>query len=265
MKKILLSVAGFDPTAGAGIILDINTFQNLGFLGMGIITSSTEQNTQGAKSFFCIPAPLLWKQYQTIQEDVSISGIKVGMMGNKENIKIVSRILSQNCDLPKVIDPVFKASSGLWLIDKKNIPYYLKKIKGKASLLTPNLEEASLISGIEVKEETDMKKAAQKIFNLTEIPCLIKGGHLPEEASDLLYDGYSFQSFKRKKLNKKVHGTGCFYSSSLLAYLVKKKSLKQAVYLASQFTYRALIKAQLVGKGQYIIKFPVPSSPLPPS
>ncbi len=192
-KKILLSVAGHDPTSGAGVSLDLKVFQLLGFQGMAALTSITSQNTKGVRKVHCLPPDLLWDQYQTLGEDISFSGIKIGMVGCGKNIEVIKRILTDNPNIKKVVDPVFKSSSGAWLLEKDSIPDYISEIKGKASLLTPNLEEASMISGIKIKNTGDMKKAAKSIFNLSSIPCFIKGGHFPKQMVNLLYDGYELK------------------------------------------------------------------------
>jgi len=255
MKKILLSVAGYDPTSGAGVSLDLKVFQLIGFQGMAVLTSTTSQNTKGVKKVHCLPPDLLWDQYQTLCEDVPFSGIKVGMVGCGENTEIIKRILENNPNIQKVVDPVFKSSSGAWLLERDSVPSYISEISGKASLLTPNLEEASMISGINIENTEDMKKAAKRIFSLSSIPCLIKGGHLPRQMVNLLYDGNKFHLFKEEKIKKNVHGTGCFLSSSLLAYLVKGNSLEKACLLATQFTHEAIKNSIQIGHGQHIISF----------
>ncbi|MGD8536482.1 MAG: bifunctional hydroxymethylpyrimidine kinase/phosphomethylpyrimidine kinase [Candidatus Aminicenantes bacterium] len=253
MKKILLSVAGFDPTSGAGVSLDLRVFQRFGFQGMSILTSLTAQNTEKVKEVHCLPQEFLRSQYEALREDVFISGIKVGMVGCGENIPIIKDILRDNLAVPRVVDPVLKSSSGTWLIEREAIPEYISGLKGNASLLTPNREEASLLSGMKVNTEEEMKKAAEKIYSLSSIPCLITGGDLSKKSANLLYDGKSFHLFKKEKIKKKVHGTGCCLSSSLLAYLVNSNSLEKACHLATEFTHRAIQNALQVGRGQHIL------------
>ncbi len=222
---------------------------------MAILTSLTSQNTNAVKKIHSLPPDFLWDQYQTLAEDVSFSGIKVGMIGPRRNIKVLSKILSNHPKIPKVIDPVFKSSTGAWLFEKEGISSFIKNIKKKASLLTPNREEASMISGIMVNNIEEMKEAALKIYDLSKIPCLIKGGDLPQNKIDLLFDGKNFHFFRGKKIEKKVHGTGCFLSSSLLAYLANGNSLEKACALAIRLTHEAIKKAIQVGKGQYLFSF----------
>ncbi len=252
-QGILLSIAGYDPTCSAGALLDGLAFRRLGFIGMGILTSITVQNTRKVEKIHCLPSQFLLEQYKTLSKDVSILGMKTGMIGCKEHIEVIGEILSRHPDIPKVIDPVFQSTSGQWLFEKKAIPDYLEKIKGQASLLTPNLNETELITHIKIQSLEDMKKAAKIIFQGYAIPSLIKGGHLKENAVDLLFDGKAFSLFKKKKLGKKVHGTGCFLSSSILCYLAKGLSLEKSCGLAKDFTHKVIKRAISLGVGQDII------------
>jgi hydroxymethylpyrimidine/phosphomethylpyrimidine kinase len=250
--KIILAVAGFDPSSGAGVTLDLRVIQNHGHHGMGLITALTSQNTQKINQIHCPSSRFLSEQYRILREDVTFSGIKIGMIGCRENIGVVGEILSDNLDLPLVIDPVFKSSSEKWLIEKEAISDYICGIKGKASLLTPNLAEAGWISGMEVGNLSQMQKSAEKIFALTSIPCLIKGGHLPDSNIDILFDGRDTFRFENEKLPQSVHGTGCFLSASILCYLVDGISLDQAVSLGIKDTHHAINGAFKLGKGQLI-------------
>jgi hydroxymethylpyrimidine/phosphomethylpyrimidine kinase len=256
MKKILLSVAGFDPSSGAGVLLDLKVFQHFRFQGIGILTSLTAQNTKEVKNIHHLPSRFLWEQYKTLEADVSFSGIKVGMVGSKNNIEIISKILSKNKNIPRVVDPVFKSSSGTWLLKKEFIRGYISAIGGKASLLTPNLEEAQLISGNRIKIFEDFIAAAEEIYSKTKIPCFIKGLGIRSKIMDVLYDGKKYYSFENERIKKRVHGTGCFLSSSILAFLAEGHPLKKACLLASRFTHQARKEAIQLGNGQHIIPFP---------
>jgi hydroxymethylpyrimidine/phosphomethylpyrimidine kinase len=253
VKKILLSVAGYDPTSGAGIALDLKVFQKHGYLGMGILTSLTSQNTQTVKKVHCPSSRFLSEEYRHLSADVAFSGIKVGMIGCAENINAVRRILTDNPHIPIVIDPVFKSSGGTWLIEKRSIPAFIAKIRSKASLLTPNLVEAEWISGLKTRNLEEMLASAEKIYAMTSIPCLIKGGHLRDLNVDVLFDGKTHYRFNNKKLKKTVHGTGCFLSSTILCHLVGGSSLELAVSLAIKATRRAIKESVPIGKGQLII------------
>ena len=253
MKKILLSAAGFDPTSGAGVSLDLKVFRLLDFQGMSILTSITSQNTKAVKKVFCVPPELVMDQYKTLCEDVSLSGIKVGMVGCGENIPTIKHILSENPSIPRVVDPVFKSTSGTWLLEKDSIHEYISEIRGKSSLLTPNVEEASMISGVKINSVEEMKKAARSIHSITCTPCFITGGYISKQMVNVLYDGIQFSLYKKERLKKNVHGTGCFLSSSLLAYLAKGKTLDEACHQATQLTHNAIKNSVPYGRGQQII------------
>jgi hydroxymethylpyrimidine/phosphomethylpyrimidine kinase len=254
-KKILLTVAGFDPTSGAGVSLDLKVFSKYGYYGTAIVTSLTVQNTQGIKKTCCPHPQFLWGQYQHLKKDVCFAGLKLGMLGAPENISAVIKILSDNPDIPRIIDPVFRSSSGHLLLEKKSIPVYMHKIKGKASLLTPNLMEAEAISGLKVRKEADMVEAAERIYASTQIPCLIKGGHLKDRIVDILFDGTKIERYHGHRLKRSVHGSGCFLSSAILCFLANGNPLESAVSLATKATREALEKTIKIGKGQEVFYF----------
>jgi hydroxymethylpyrimidine/phosphomethylpyrimidine kinase len=251
-KEALLSIAGFDPSSGAGVLLDVAVFRRFGFLGTGILTAVTAQNSRRVTDVRCLGRRFLLRQYETLVRDVSPSGIKVGMLGCRGNIPALGRILAQHQEIPIVVDPVLQSSSGRWLLEKDAVSSYLARIKGKIALLTPNLQEASLISGLRLREPEAMKDAARRIVDRIAAPCLVKGGHLARKVVDVLYDGQKSYLFPHKKVPGHVHGTGCFFSSSLLSYLVMGNSLVEACALASEFTQAALGKAVRLGKGREV-------------
>ncbi len=255
MKTILLTVAGYDPTSGAGVSLDLKVFQLMGFQGTGVLTSVTSQNTKTVNSIHCLPADLVWNQYKILCDDLPISGIKIGMVCNKNIMETIGKILDSNPNIPKVIDPVIKSSSGKWLFEKESVSLYMKHISGKASLITPNLEEARIISGIKINDRENLEKAAETIFSKLQFPCLIKGFYSQDHTLDLLYDGKSCQYIQKKIKEKKVHGTGCFYSSSILGYIAKGDNLEMACVNASNLIQNAITNALSFGQGQSLISF----------
>ncbi len=255
MKKVLLTIAGYDPTSGAGTVLDINVFQDLGFIGMGLITSLTAQNTQQVRKVYCPPPNMIMNQYESLGDDVKLHGIKVGMLGCKKNISAVANILSLNSLIPRVVDPVFQSSSGTWLLEPEAISGYIKAFAGQITVLTPNAQEAAHITGFQVKTLREMKRAAMKIFKLCLAPCLITGGHLEKETTDLLYDGKNHHIFKHKKIDAGVHGTGCFLSSAILAYLSRGETLKKACHLAINKTHAHIERSVRIGHGQNLFSF----------
>ncbi|MFQ6083835.1 MAG: bifunctional hydroxymethylpyrimidine kinase/phosphomethylpyrimidine kinase [Candidatus Aminicenantia bacterium] len=254
MKKSLLSIAGFDPTCGAGVSLDIRVFEYLGFKSLGIITSLAIQNTREVKEILSLPSNIILSQYRTLKEDVKIDGVKVGMIGSEQNLTPVAEILKDLKGVPKVVDPVFKSSSGAWLLEEKAMPEFINKIIPLADIITPNLEEASLITKIKTESLEDMEKAAQIIYQNWKTKSIIKGGHLPgNRAVDIIFDGDKFHFLENEKTKTKVHGTGCFFSSALLGYLSKNHSFFEACELAKKLTFKAIKNSKKIGKGQRII------------
>jgi hydroxymethylpyrimidine/phosphomethylpyrimidine kinase len=249
----LLSLAGYDPTAGAGVTMDLRVFAVHGYWGMGLCTAMTVQNTKRVKRLSCLSPDVVWEQYRTLKEDTMFRGIKIGMLGSRDHISNVARILEQESGLPIVVDPVLRSSSGTRLLEKEALPEYMAVLAGKIRLLTPNLDEAAEIAGMPVDTLPRMRAAAGKISHDYGIPCCITGGHLLDRAVDMLYDGQAFHVFEKEKLIDRVHGTGCFFSSTALCMLVHGLSLPEACRQAGRKTLQAIKKSRAVGKGQRLI------------
>jgi hydroxymethylpyrimidine kinase/phosphomethylpyrimidine kinase len=253
VKPALLSIAGYDPTAGAGVLLDVAVFRRLGFPGLAIITAVTAQNTMGVLGFSCLGSPSIWSQYRALAQDISIGGIKIGMLGGEGNIAAAARILKAAGRVPSVLDPVLRASSGKLLLEKRGIPRLISRLKGAATVVTPNMEEARLLSGRAADSVEKMKEAARKITGAMEAATVVKGGHLSGTAVNVLYDGRGFYLFEKEKLRRDVHGTGCFFSSALLSRLALGDSLVAAVRASTDMTHDAIRQAVRLGKGRLII------------
>ena len=240
VARSLLSIAGYDPSGGAGVSLDLRVFERLGFRGFGVLTSVTAQNASRVAAAFPLPVRLVRKQYQALGRERGFAGIKVGMAGSLENLAEVARILAAHPDLPRVVDPVMRSSSGAMLLEKKAVPRLLELLRGKASLITPNLNEASSLSGIRVGTVDGMMEAAGRVHEATLVPCLVKGGHLRGEAVDVLYDGAAFKVFRHPRMRRDVHGTGCFLSAAILCGLAGGRSLEEACRRGIALTARGI-------------------------
>jgi hydroxymethylpyrimidine/phosphomethylpyrimidine kinase len=254
--QTLLSLAGFDPSAGAGVLLDLRIFSEHGFHAAAVLTSVTVQNTQAVREVHPFPQSFILKQFESLAADLNLAGIKVGMLGGRGGIRALGLILERARNIPRVVDPVFRSTSGFWLMDKKSIPDYLTALKGRASLFTPNIPEAELILGQKIRDAAEMKSAARRISRLTGIPCLLKGAHLAgagNEIADVLYNGRRFAFFSHKKIRKDVHGTGCFLSSTALAYLARGCSLERACRRAVEQTVRAIARSRPPGVGRPVL------------
>jgi hydroxymethylpyrimidine/phosphomethylpyrimidine kinase len=243
MKKNLVSIAGYDPSAGAGVLLDIGVFERLGYRGLGVLTAVTSQNPERVDRVFPLPARAVTGQFGRLLDTTDIAGIKVGMIGTAGNLAAVARILVRQARIPRVIDPVFRSSSGAVLLEKKAWPRYLDVLRGRADLITPNLDEAEILVGGKVRSVPAMREAAAAITRTSRIPCLLKGGHLEGKAVDVLFDGREFTAFEHERSAKDVHGTGCFLSSAILGYMTEGRTLKEACGLGIALVGKAISEA----------------------
>jgi hydroxymethylpyrimidine kinase/phosphomethylpyrimidine kinase len=254
MVRILLSIAGFDPSGGAGALMDVAVFEAAGFRGMAVLTALTVQNTREVRRIVPLPPGTVMDQYRALAEDVSFRGVKIGMLGSRKNLGAIGRILAGLKGIPVVVDPVFRSSSGADLLPAASVGSFLKTVRGRASLLTPNLDEASLLSGLPVRTPEEMLRAARLIFDRAEVPCLVKGGHLPKTVINVLYDGRKTVVYRSPRVPKDAHGTGCFLSSSILAALAGGSSLVTACADATDLTHKAIRKAVRQAHGRYLLK-----------
>lgn len=255
MKKMLLTVAGFDPSGGAGLVLDLQVFRSLGFQGTAVVTSLTIQNVQKVFELKPLPASFVLSQYSALKKDFTWEGMKVGLLGSQSLLPVIREILEDQAPRPRVIDPVFRSSSGTWFLEPAVIPSFLKTIAGRATIITPNVPEASLITGLKIKSPTDMERAAKIIYEMTGVPCLLKGGHRPGQIFDFLYTGKISRLFESERLPAKVHGIGCLLSASLVAYLVRYKDLEKACSVSLRFTRWAIKRAFIPRKGRAIFNW----------
>lgn len=253
MRKALLTLAGFDPSSGAGATLDIRVFNRLGYYGLAVLTSVTVQNSRRVYDYLTLSPELVNRQYRNLRSDFKLAGIKVGMIGSRRLLPTLEKILAENRKLPVVVDPVFRSSSGRWLLEKNSLKDYLKAVSGKITLLTPNLNEASLLLGRKVDRPEKMAEAARRLGELTSSACLVKGGHLPDRAVDVLFDGRRIIMFKRRKLPVEVHGTGCFLSSAILCFLADGHSLTTACREAAD-RLRLRLHSHLSISGGYLLE-----------
>jgi len=232
---IAMTIAGFDPSGGAGILNDIKTFSALGIYGTAVITALTAQNVDEVAGIQPVEQFFIEKQIDTLLRQEKIQYAKTGMLYSDDIIKCVSEKVNEH-DLKVVVDPVMVAGSG-GSLSKRNITQSLKKnLLPIAELVTPNIHEAQQISGIRIKAVEDAIEAAVKIGKVCNV--VVTGGHL--EGNDVLFDG-SIKVIEGELLkSKNTHGSGCTYSSAVTANLLKGESLENAVKYAGEFTRRSI-------------------------
>ncbi len=188
VPPVVLSIAGFDPCAGAGIAADLKTFAAHNCYGIAAVTALTVQSTQGVKSVHITPAAILRAQLDALVEDISIAAVKIGMLGNRANASVVAEFLDRNPFAHVVLDPVIKPSSGdADLLDAVGVKFLSEELMKRATVITPNIDEAALLAGMEIKDVAAMEAAAKKLVEQGARAVVVKGGHM-EKAIDVLYE-----------------------------------------------------------------------------
>lgn len=249
MKKVL-TIAGSDCSGGAGIQADLKTMLANGVYGMSVITALTAQNTTGVYDVLESSPEFVAKQIDCVFEDIRPDAVKIGMVSNTDIIDSIAKKLKEYKAQNIVCDPVMVATSGSSLMKNDAVHALINKLMPLATLITPNISEAEVLSGLNIETKDDMLKAAEKISKITSAAILIKGGHLTDCADDLLYENGNIHWFSGKRVdNPNTHGTGCTLSSAIACNLAKGCTLAQAVQNAKDYITGAL-NAQLdLGKG----------------
>ena len=247
---ILLSIAGFDPSCGAGTAADLKTFAAHGCYGVAAITSLTVQNTQGVETVHNTPSAELRAQLDALVKDCDIAAVKIGMLGNRGNAVVVAEFLDAHKFAHVVLDPVMKSSSGAELLDAAGIKYLTTELLKRASVITPNVPEAEVLTGLTIKDVPEMEAAARKLVEMGAHAAIVKGGHM-ERANDVLFDGTeTFQLAGDRVKEETLHGTGCAFASAFTAQLAAGRLLFEAATLAKAYVTKAIEKGYPIGKGR---------------
>ena len=251
IKSKILVIAGSDCSGGAGIQADIKTVTSLGSYALTAITAVTIQNTTGVKSVISIPPNQIKNQIIFSAKDIRPNAIKIGMLHSKPVIKKVLESL-KNLKIKKIIlDPVMIAKGGAKLIDDEAIKILKKELINQVSLITPNIPEAEVLTGIKIKNKEDMIFAANKLINLGAKNVLIKGGHLnTQKVQDIFLNKSDFKIFSSPKYKtRNTHGTGCSLSSAITTFFSCGKSIKKACELGIKYVNMAILTNPKYGKG----------------
>jgi hydroxymethylpyrimidine/phosphomethylpyrimidine kinase len=247
---VVLSIAGFDPCSGAGIAADLKTFAAHGCYGVAALTALTVQNTQGVIALYPTEPAVLRDTITALLADGRVKAIKVGMLANQANAEVVSEILESNPAIPSVLDPVFRSSTGRDLADAACQEFVREQLIKRATVITPNLFEASVMTGLRVENQEAMKVAARKLVEMGARAVVVTGGHL-DKAIDVLFDGSALEVFVGDRVKPdNTHGTGCTFSSAIAANLALGRQLRDSVVLAKAYVTEAIRKAYLVGPGR---------------
>lgn len=247
--KYILVIAGSDSCGGAGIQADIKTVTSLGGHALTVVTAVTAQNSVGIDGIHGVPARFISRQIETLLSDIRPDAVKIGMIYSRSAVKEVSKIL-RRCRLPNVVvDPVLAATTGPRLLREEAVAAYRQSLVPVATVVTPNIREAEMLSGIAVRSPGDMVAAA-KIIHAMGPAVVITGGHLEGPATDLFSDGTSVRFFSDTRIDTAhTHGSGCVFSSALAVFLARGVGMAEAARMAHEFTRCAIIKGYACGRG----------------
>ena len=244
-----LTIAGSDPSGGAGIQADLKTFSALGCYGMAVITACTAQNTKGVTAVEVMPAEFVRQQLLTIFDDIAVHAVKIGMIADAEIADVVADVLEEFQPDNIVLDPVMVATSGDSLISNDAMDVLKERLIPLADVITPNIPEAEKLSK---KAVLDMEEAAKGLLSLGADAVLLKGGHLSKDvmSNDVLAHADGIQTFEAKRiLTSNTHGTGCTLSSAIAAYLARGMDLRAAVGMAKTYLTEAIEAGSSLGVG----------------
>ena len=244
-------IAGSDSSGGAGIQADIKTVTSLGSYAMTAVTAVTVQNTKGVKSVITIPANEIKSQIIYTVKDIKPDAIKIGMLHSSKVVKRVIESLKKIKVKKIVLDPVMVAKGGAKLISNEAIQILKKKLIKQVTLITPNILEAEVLTGVKIKNKKDIILAANKLINLGAKNVLIKGGHLKSKTvEDIFLNKSDFKIFVSSRHNtKNTHGTGCTLSSAITTFFSCGKSIKKACDLGIKYVNSAILTNPKYGKG----------------
>ncbi|HKU21409.1 MAG TPA: bifunctional hydroxymethylpyrimidine kinase/phosphomethylpyrimidine kinase [Terriglobales bacterium] len=251
---VVLTIAGFDPSSGAGITADIKTIAAHGCYGVACITALTVQSTQGVSRVEALPARLVSETLKELSRDVEIAAVKIGMLGSADVVAAVCDFLEPGKPANVVLDPILRSSSGARLLEPKGEKLMGERLLPLATVITPNLDEATALSGVAVTNLEEMKAAALRLHELGALNVVVTGGHL-DKATDLLSfthpnGGIQTQVFKaERQRSRSTHGTGCAFASALACHLAHGRGLPEAVLLAKAYVAAAITHAQPLGRG----------------
>jgi hydroxymethylpyrimidine/phosphomethylpyrimidine kinase len=252
MHPVALTIAGSDPSGGAGIQADLKTFHQFGVYGEAVITLLTVQNSVRVSRVEVMDPALVLEQLEAVLEDIPPAAAKTGALGSVEMVRAVAQAAA-GFAFPLVVDPIMVSKHGLPLLPDSAASAIREHLLPRAALVTPNVPEAEILTGIAIRTLDDMRRAACRIREMGARAVLIKGGHLDSHSTDvvdLLFDGIEWHEFPAPRLDTRhTHGTGCTYSAAITAGLARGASLESAVAHARRFIHEAIFTNPGLGRG----------------
>lgn len=256
--KPVLAIAATDPTAGAGLFADLKTFSAFGVYGYGVVTAVTVQSRIGVASTHAVAADVVTDQIRAALGDIVPSAVKIGMLAASETVLAVARSLAA-VEIPIVLDPVLASSGGSPLLDAAGIEAIRERLLRRCAVLTPNLAEAGVLAGLRVEDRPSMLAAAERLGALGARAVLVKGGHLPGDPADLLWEAGRARWLEGTRIEADLHGTGCALSSAIAASLALGRDLADAVGAARAYVRELLASGSAVaGPGRALADHAAP-------
>ena len=264
--RIALTIAGSDSGGGAGIQADLKTFHQFGVFGTSVVCAVTAQNTTGVLSWEALSPALVARQLDAVAEDLPPAAVKSGMLGNAELVETVAAGIQRHRLPNYVLDPVMVATSGDRLLAREAEQLLARRLVPLAALVTPNLDEAAILTAADVRTVDDMERAGRTLLGLGAQAALVKGGHLTGPmVVDVLVTTDDVRRYSRPRIDTtSTHGTGCTLSAAVAAGLAQGRPLVRAVEDALDFVHRALAAAPGLGSGHGPLNHFVPAPPRPP-
>ncbi|MFE3851334.1 bifunctional hydroxymethylpyrimidine kinase/phosphomethylpyrimidine kinase [Streptomyces griseorubiginosus] len=246
---LVLTVAGSDSGGGAGIQADLKTMLALGVHGMSVVTAVTAQNSRGVQGAWELPVEAVRAQYRSVVDDIGVQAVKTGMLASAELVETVAELIGET-GVPAVVDPVGVSKHGDSLLASSALESVRRKLLPVATVATPNLDEVAQLTGVQVESESRMREAADAVLAYGPAWVLIKGGHLPGDAVDLLTDGSEEHWLRAPRHdNRHTHGTGCTLASAIASQLAKGRSVPEAVADAKDYVTGAIASGFVLGGG----------------
>jgi len=250
---VVLTIAGFDPSSGAGVTADIKTIAAHGCYGVACITALTVQSTAGVRRVEAVSAEFVAETLTELSADLEIASVRIGMLGSAKVTRAVADFLGRKKLENVVLDPILKATSGAALIDQSGARIMVKRLLPLATVVTPNVDEASALTGLAVTNPNQMRAAANKLHQMGAVAVVVTGGHL-EKAIDLLsfktrrsVEQEIFKSDRQR--SNSTHGTGCAFATAIACHLAQGRGLPEAVLLAKAYITAAIVNAHPLGRG----------------
>jgi hydroxymethylpyrimidine/phosphomethylpyrimidine kinase len=250
MRPVALTIAGSDPSGGAGLQADLKTFHQFGVYGEAVVTLVTVQNSIRVSRVEVLPRELVLEQIAAVLEDMPPDAAKTGALGSAEMVEAVARAAAE-FGFPLVVDPVMVSKHGLPLLPEAAVHAIREHLLPQAALVTPNIPEAEALTGIAIRTLDDMRQAARRLCGMGARAALIKGGHASsEDSTDILFDGAEWRDFPAARIaTPHTHGTGCTFSAAITAGLARGQTLGEAVACAKRFIHEAIRTNPGLGRG----------------